>query len=38
MGRKPKVWTAIDRDYENVRIATQTLFGHLGISTVVATT
>jgi hypothetical protein len=38
MGRKPKVWTAIDRDYENIRIATQTLFGHLGISTVVATT
>jgi hypothetical protein len=38
IGRKPKVWTAIDRDYENVRIATQTLFGHPGISTVVATT
>jgi hypothetical protein len=36
MGRKPN-WTAIDRDYENIRIATQTLFGHLGISTVATT-
>jgi hypothetical protein len=36
MGRKPKIWTTIDRDYENIRIAMQTLFGHLGITTVAA--
>jgi hypothetical protein len=34
MGRKPKVWTAIDRDYEQLRIGMQTLFGDLGLSTV----
>jgi hypothetical protein len=26
MGRKPKVWTAVDRDYEQIRINMQTLF------------
>jgi hypothetical protein len=25
MGRKPKVWTTIDRDYENLRVNMQTL-------------
>ena len=33
MGRKPKIWTAADRDYENLRIGMQTLFQHLGIET-----
>jgi hypothetical protein len=33
MGRKPKTWTAIDRDYENLRIGMQTLFRHVGIET-----
>jgi hypothetical protein len=35
-GRKPKTWTAIDRDYEQLRINLQTLFGHLGIQTAAA--
>lgn len=30
-GRKPAVWTAADRDYENLRIGMQALFQHLGI-------
>ena len=33
MGRKPAHWTAVDRDYETLRIGMQTLFGHLGITT-----
>jgi hypothetical protein len=33
MGRKPKAWTPIDRDYEQIRIDMQTLFGDLGLST-----
>jgi hypothetical protein len=33
MGRKPKIWTAADRDYETLRIGMQTLFRHLGIET-----
>jgi hypothetical protein len=33
MGRKPKIWTVIDRDYENLRIGMQTLFQHAGIDT-----
>jgi hypothetical protein len=33
MGRKPKTWTPIDRDYEQLRIHMQTLFTHLGITT-----
>ena len=33
MGRKPKIWTAIDRDYEQIRIDMQTLLGHLGLTT-----
>jgi hypothetical protein len=27
--RKPGHWTAVDRDYDTVRIGMQTLFGHL---------
>jgi hypothetical protein len=33
MGRKPKTWTTVDRDYENLRIGMQTLFQHIGIQT-----
>ncbi len=33
MGRKPKIWTAADRDYEAPRIGMQTLFRHVGIET-----
>jgi hypothetical protein len=36
MGRKPAIWTAIDRDYENLRIGMQTLFRHVGIDTLTA--
>ncbi len=32
-GRKPKIWTAVDRDYETLRIGMQTLFQHIGIET-----
>jgi hypothetical protein len=32
-GRPPKNWTNIDRDYETLRLAMQTLFNDLGIST-----
>jgi hypothetical protein len=31
-GRKPRHWTAVDRDYETLRIGMQTLFTHLGIA------
>ena len=37
MGRKPKIWTAIDRDYEILHIGMQTLFSHLGIAAPPAT-
>ena len=30
-GRKPAIWTAVDRDYENLRISMPTLFENLGI-------
>jgi hypothetical protein len=33
MGRKPKIWTVVDRDYETLRIRMQTLFRHVGIET-----
>jgi hypothetical protein len=33
MGRKPRIWTATDRDYETLRIGMQTLFQHVGIET-----
>ena len=36
MGRKPKTWTAIDRDYENLRVGMQALFQHVGIETLPA--
>jgi hypothetical protein len=36
MGRKPKAWTAVDRDYEQLRIDMQTLFGDLGLSAMAA--
>jgi hypothetical protein len=32
MGRKPAIWTPVDRDYETLRIGMQTLFNHLGIT------
>ncbi len=31
-GRKPAVWTRVDRDYETLRIGMQTLFHDLGIT------
>ncbi len=36
MGRKPKIWTAVDRDYETLRIGMHTLFQHVGIDTLPA--
>ena len=36
MGRKPKIWTAVDCDYEILRIDMQTLFQHVGIETLPA--
>ncbi|HEY5990724.1 MAG TPA: hypothetical protein VIV12_30665 [Streptosporangiaceae bacterium] len=30
-GPKPAIWTAVDRDYENLRVGMQALFQHLGI-------
>ncbi len=33
-GRRPSTWTAVDRDYEQLRIDMQTLFTDLGISVV----
>ena len=35
-GRKPTTWTAVDRDYEQIRIHMQTLFNDLGITTATA--
>jgi hypothetical protein len=32
LGRKPAHWTAVDRDYETLRIDMHTLFDHLGIA------
>jgi hypothetical protein len=32
MGRKPNTWTAVDRDYEQIRTDMQALFGHLGVA------
>ncbi len=31
-GRKPAHWTAVDRDYEHLRVGMQALFAHLGIT------
>jgi hypothetical protein len=36
MGRKPAVWTRVDRDYETLRIGMQTLFRDLGITPALA--
>ena len=36
MGRKPKIWIAVDRDYETLRIGMQNLFRHVGIDTLTA--
>jgi hypothetical protein len=33
MGRKPKIWTAVDRDYQTLRIGIQILFRQVGIQT-----
>ena len=33
MGRKPKAWTSIDRDYEQIRANMQTLFDDLALTT-----
>jgi hypothetical protein len=33
MGRKPAHWTRVDRHYEQIRIAMQTLFNDLAIDT-----
>jgi hypothetical protein len=35
-GRKPAHWTRVDRDYENLRVGMQALFGDLGISATAA--
>jgi hypothetical protein len=37
MDRKPSIWTAVDRDYENLRVSMQTRFRHVGIDTITAT-
>ena len=34
LGSKPSTWTPVDRDYETLRINMQTLFDHLGISSI----
>jgi hypothetical protein len=36
MGRKPAIWTAVDRRYENLRVEMLHLFGELGITTAAA--
>ena len=33
MGRKPKAWNSIDRDYEQIRVNMQTLFHDLALTT-----
>ena len=33
MGRKPKIWTAIDRHYEHLRVEFQSLFTDLRLAT-----
>jgi hypothetical protein len=35
-GPQPKIWTAIDRDYEALRISMQALFRHVGIDSLPA--
>jgi hypothetical protein len=36
MGRKPATWTAIDRDYENLRVSMQSLFAGPGIDNILS--
>ncbi len=36
MGRKPKIWTGVDRRYESLRIGMQDLFHDLGIAAAAA--
>jgi hypothetical protein len=36
MGRKPAIWTPVDRDYETLRIGMQALFDDIGITVVSA--
>jgi hypothetical protein len=36
MGRKPAIWTKVDRRYESLRIGMQQLFCDLGITTAAA--
>ena len=38
LGRKPAVWTPVDRRYESLRIGMQQLFHDLGITTAASTT
>ena len=38
LGRKPAVWTRVDRDYETLRIGMQTPFDDLGITPTAAAT
>jgi len=33
MGRKPKAWTNIDRDYEQIRVNMHTLYDDLALTT-----
>lgn len=33
LGRKPSIWTAVDRDYEQIRIAMETLLTDLALHT-----
>jgi hypothetical protein len=35
-GTQPAAWTSVDRDYEQLRVHMQTLFGDLGITTAAA--
>jgi len=36
MGRRPALWTRVDRDYEQIRIHMQTLFNDLANETPLA--
>jgi hypothetical protein len=36
MGRKPAIWTTVDRRYESLRVGMQQLFRDLGITTAAA--
>jgi hypothetical protein len=36
LGRKPSIWTSVDRDYEEIRVAMHQLFTDLAIDTLAA--